>query len=292
MDVKSSFSNGVLEEEVYVRQRPGFESEKHPHQVYKLGKVLYGLKQKPRAWYGRLRGFLFERGFEMGKVDQTLFLLRQGRDILIVQVYVDDIVFGGSSNSLVARFVEDMSREFEMSMMGELQFFLRLQIKQSKEGTFVHQAKYTKDILRKFKMEDSKAMATPMSTTTALDADEEGELVDKEYRSMIGSLLNLTATRPDIQFSVCLCARFQASPSTSHRQAVKRIFRYLRHSPNFGLLYFASSSLALHGFSDTDFAGCRLDRKSTSWTCQFLGSSLVSWSSHKQSSVAQSTTEA
>jgi hypothetical protein len=156
MDVKSAFLNGVLEEEVYVRQRLGFESEKYSHWVYKLNKALYGLKQAPRAWYGRLRGFLFERGFERGKVDQTLFLLRQGRDILIVHVYVDDIVFGGSSNSLVARFAEDMSREFEMSMMGELQFFLGLQIKQSKEGTFVHQAKYTNDIVRKFKMEDSR----------------------------------------------------------------------------------------------------------------------------------------
>jgi hypothetical protein len=229
----------------------------------------------------------------MGKVDQTLFLLRQGRDILIVQVYMDDIVFGGSSNSLVARFAEDMSREFEMSMMGELQFFLGLQIKQSKEGTVVHQAKYTKDIVRKFKMKDSKAMTTPMSMTTALDADEEGEHVDqKEYQSMIRSLLYLTATRPDIQFSLCLCAHFQASPRTSHRQAVKRIFRYVRHTPDFGLWYIASSSLALHGFSDADFAGCRLDRKSTSGTCQFLGSSLASWSSRKESSVAQSTTDA
>jgi hypothetical protein len=156
---------------VYVRQPPGFESEKYPHWVYKLRKALYGLKHTPRAWYGKLRGFLFERGFEVGKVDQTLFLLRQGRDILIVQVYVDDIVFGGSSKSLVARFVDDMSREFEMSVMGELQFFPGLQIKQSKEGTFVHQAKYTKDIVRKFKMEDSKAMATLM---IALDVDEEG----------------------------------------------------------------------------------------------------------------------
>jgi hypothetical protein len=144
----------VLEEEVYVRQPPRFESEKYPHQVYKLRKALYGLKQAPRAWYGRLRGFLFERGFEMRKVDQTLFLLRQGRDILIVQVYMDDIVL---YNSLVARFAEELSREFEMSMMGELQFFLRLQIKQSKEGTFVCQAKYTKDIVMKFKRENSKA---------------------------------------------------------------------------------------------------------------------------------------
>jgi hypothetical protein len=128
MDAKSAFLNGVLEEEVYVRQPPGFESEKYPHRVYKLRKVLYGLKQAPRDRYGRLRRFQFERGFEMGKVDQTFFLLKQGKDILIVQVYMDDIVFGDSSNSLLARFAEDISSEFEMSMMGELQFFLSLQI--------------------------------------------------------------------------------------------------------------------------------------------------------------------
>jgi hypothetical protein len=197
---------------------------------------------------------------------------------------VDDIVFGGSSHSLVARFAEDMSKELEMSMMGEFQFFLGLQIKKAKEGTFVHEAKYRKDILKKFKMDDSKPLSTPMSTTTALDADEDGEPVDqKEYRSMIGPLLYLTAIRPDIQFSVCLCARFQVSLRTSHRQAVKRIFRYLRYTPKLGLWYSASSSLSLLGFSDADFAGCRVDRNSTSGTCQFLGSSLVSWSSHKQS---------
>jgi hypothetical protein len=181
---------------------------------------------------------------------------------------MDDIVFGGSSNSLVAWFAEDMSREFEMSMMGELQFFLGLQIKQSKEGAFVHQAKYIKDIVWKFKIEDSKAMAMPMSTTTAFDAHEEDEHVDqKEYRNKIESLLYLTTTRPDIQLSVCLGSRFQASPRTSHRQAVKRIFRYLRHTPDFDFGISASSSLDLHGFSDTDFAGCQLDRKSTSWIC-------------------------
>jgi hypothetical protein len=141
---------------------------------------------------------------------------------------VEDIVFGGSSHSLVARFAEDMSKEFEISMMGELQFFLGLQIKQAKEGTFVHQAKYRKDILKKLKMDDSKPLSTPISTTTALDANEDGEPVDqKEYRSLIGSLLYLMVTRLDIQFSVCLCARFQASARTSHWQVVKRIFRYL-----------------------------------------------------------------
>ncbi|WVZ83778.1 hypothetical protein U9M48_030883 [Paspalum notatum var. saurae] len=248
--------------------------------VYKLRKAHYGLKQAPRAWYARLKSFLLKSGFVMGFSRQDL-------------IYVDDIIFGGSSHALVSSFAEQMSREFEMSLMGELQFFLRLQIKQGLEGTFVHQAKYTRDILKKFNMGDSKPMTTPMITNTALDADEDGEAVDqKEFREMIGSLLYLTATRPDIQFAVCLCARYQASPGTSHRQAVKRIFRYLKFTPELGLWYSSGSSLSLRGFSDADHAGCRIDRKSTSGTCQLLGTSLVSWSSRKQASVALSTTEA
>ncbi|WVZ76642.1 hypothetical protein U9M48_024598, partial [Paspalum notatum var. saurae] len=200
-------------------------------------------------------------------------------------IYVDDIIFDGSSHAVVSSFAEQMSREFEMSLMGELQFFLGLQIKQGPEGTFVHQAKYTRDILKKFEMGDSKPMTTPMSTNTALDTDEDGEAVDqKEFRGMIGSLLYLTATRPDIQFAVCLCARYQASSRTSHHQAVKRIFRYLKFTPELGLWYSSGSSLSLRGFSDADHAGCRIDRKSTSGTCQLLGTSLVSWSSRKQAS--------
>ncbi|WVZ76525.1 hypothetical protein U9M48_024495 [Paspalum notatum var. saurae] len=262
MDVKSAFLNGFIEEEVYVRQPPGFESARFPDRVYKLRKALYGLRQASRAWYARLKSFLLKSGFVMRSVDKTLFLLSRGGDTLIVQIYVDDIIFGGSSHALVSSFDEQMSREFEMSLMGELQFFLGLQIKQGLEGTFVHQVKYTRDILKKFNMGDSKPMTTPMSTNTALDADEDGEAVEqKEFRGMIGSLLYLTVTRPDIQFAVCLCARYQASPRTSHRQAVKRIFSYLKFTPELGLWYSS-------------------------------GTSLVSWSSRKQASVALSTTEA
>lgn len=160
----------------------------------------------------------------MGSVDKTLFLLKQGSDTLLVQIYMDDIIFSGSSHALVSKYADLMSREFEMSMMGELTFFLGLQIMQTQQETFEHQGNYTKDILKKFNMGEAKPLSMPMSTTTALDADEEGEVVDqKEYRSMIGSSLYLTATRLDIQFAICLCARFQASPHTSHRQAVKRI---------------------------------------------------------------------
>jgi hypothetical protein len=184
-------------------------------------------------------------------------------------------------------FSKTTSKKFEMSMMGELTFFLGLQIKQTREGTFVHQGKYTKDLLRKFDIGEANPLSTPMSTTTALDKDKEGEVVDqKEYQSMIGPLLYLTAMRPDIQFMVYLCACFQPSPRTSHRQAIKRIMRYLRFTPKFGLWFLASSSLSLCGYSNTDYAGCRVERKSTPRTCQFLGSSLVSWSSRKQSTVA------
>ena len=186
-----------------------------------------------------------------------------------------------------------MVREFEMSMIGELNFFLGFQIKQLKEVTFIHQEKYTKDILKKFKMDDCKLIKTPMPTNGHLDLDEGGKSVDQTlYRSMIGSLLYLTASRPDIMFSVCMCARFQANPKESHISAVKRILRYLKHTPSIGLWYPKGASFTLLGYSDSDFAGCRVDRKSTSGGCHLLGHSLVSWSSKKQNFVALSTAEA
>jgi hypothetical protein len=166
-------------------------------------------------------------------------------------------------------------------------------VKQTKEDIFIHQAKYTKYLMKKFNMTELKLVSTPMSTTAALDLDENGEAVDqREYRSMIGSLVYLTVTRLDIQFVVCLCARFHVSPRSSHWMAVQQIFRYLKHNPEFGIWYSALSSLDLVGFFDADFAVCEIDQKSTSGTYHFLRSSLLCWSAHKQSAVAQSTTEA
>ena len=186
-----------------------------------------------------------------------------------------------------------MQNEFEMSMMGELKFFLGLQIKQTDNGTFINQAKYTKDLLKKFDLDNVKPIGTPMATSTKLDSDEQGKPVDtRKYRGMIGSLLYLTASRPDIMFSVCLCARFQANPKESHLSAVKRIFRYLKGTSSVGLWYPKTKSFDLIGYSDADFAGCKVDRKRTSGTCHFLGKALLSWFSKKQNSVALSTTEA
>jgi hypothetical protein len=183
--------------------------------------------------------------------------------------------------------------EFEMSMMGELKFFLGLQIKQTEDGIFLNQSKYVIDLLKRFGLTNAKAYGTPMSPSTKLDKDEKGKPVDvKLYRGMIGSLLYLTASRPDIMFSVCLCARFQSCPKESHLIAVKRIFRYLLGTIDLGLWYPKSNSFDLISYTDADFAGCKIDRKSTSGTCHFLGHSLVSWFSKKQNSVALSTAEA
>ncbi|KAK8983114.1 hypothetical protein V6N11_057870 [Hibiscus sabdariffa] len=292
-DVKSAFLNGFINEEVYVEQPPGFEDPKFSNHVFKLSKALYGLKQAPRACYERLSTFLVEKGFSKGKVDTTLFIKNDGKDILVVQIYVDDIIFGSTNELLCQDFAKLMQGEFEMSMMGELSFFLGLQIKQRKDGIFINQAKYIKEKLKKFGYENVKPQATPMSSSIKLDKDEKGKCVDsKLYRSMIGSLLYLTASRPDIMFSVCLCARFQANPKESHLKAIKRIFRYLQDTPSLGLWYPRDSTFDLHAYSDADYGGCKIDRKSTSGTCQFLGNMLISWFSKKQNSVALSTTEA
>jgi hypothetical protein len=276
MYVKSAFLNGVIQEEVFVRQPLGFKNPKYPNRVYKLSKALYGLKQAPRAWYASRKAFLLEHGYIRGSIDKTTFTLSHGNDFLLVQIYVDDIIFGGSSHILVSSFQEMMEKEFQMFMMGELTFFIGIQVKQTKQGTIVHQAKYMKHLIKNFNMGELKPVSTQMSTTTLLDPDENGEAADqREYGSMIGSLLYLRATLLDIQFTMCLCARFQASPRSSHQTAVQRIFKYLKHALEFGIWYSASLSLDLVIFSYANFVGCEIERKSTSGTCHFLGSSLV-----------------
>lgn len=181
----------------------------------------------------------------------------------------------------------------KMSMMGELNYFLGFQIKQLQEGIMINQSKYTKELWKRFRMDNSKIVSTPMSTSTKLDEDPNGKSVDiKQYRGIIGSLLYLTASRPDIMFSVCMCARFQANPKESHLHPVKRIFRYLKGTIYLGLFYPKDMTFHLTSYSDADFGGCKLDRKSTSGICHFLGKSLVPWSNKKQNSVALSTAEA
>ncbi|KAJ9541256.1 hypothetical protein OSB04_027762 [Centaurea solstitialis] len=293
MDVKSAFLYGTIDEEVYVSQPPGFEDPDYPDRVYKLRKALYGLHQAPRAWYDTLSTYLLENKFERGVIDKTLFIRRTKNDVLLVQIYVDYIIFGSTDDKLCKEFEELMHRKFKMSSMGELTFFLGLQVKQKPDGIFLNQSKYVASILQKFGMSDAKPASTPMETHKHLNADAEGEEVDvHHYRSMIGSLMYLTASRPDIMFAVCVCARYQVRPKESHLHAVERIFRYLKGQPKLGLSYPKDSSFDLVAYTDSDYGGANLDRKSTSGGCQFLESRLVSWQCKKQTTVSQSTTEA
>jgi hypothetical protein len=209
MDVKSAFLNGPTKEEVYVEQPPGFEDSEYPNNVYKLSKALYGLKQAPRVWYECLRDFLITNGFKVGKADPTLFTKTIANDLFVCLYYVDDIIFGSTNKSTCEEFSRIMNQKFEMSMMGELKYFLGFQVKQLQEGTFISQTKYIQGILTKLGMKDAKPIKTPMGTNGHLDLDTGGKSVDqKVYRSMIGSLLYLCASRPDIMLSVCMCAIF------------------------------------------------------------------------------------
>jgi hypothetical protein len=278
---------------LYVEQPLGFEDDMYPNHIYKLSKALYGLKQAPRAWYECLRDFLISNAFKVGKADPTLFTKTCNADLFVCQIYVDDIIFGSTNLKSCEEFSRVMMQKFEMSVMGKLNYFIGFQVKQLKEGTFISETKYTQDLLKRFGMKDAKTTNTPMGTDGHLDLNKGGKSVDqKVYRSMIGSLLYLCASRPNIVLTVCMCARFQSDPKECHLVAVKRILRYLVSTPYFRIWYPKGSTFDLIGYSDSDYDGCKVDRKSTSGTCQFLGRSLVSWSSKKQTSVTLSTAKA
>ncbi|GJS02646.1 putative ribonuclease H-like domain-containing protein [Tanacetum coccineum] len=293
MDIKSTFLYGKIDEEVYVSQPSGFVDPKFPKKVYKVVKALYGLYQAPRAWYATLSTFLLKSRYRRGTIDKTLFIKNDKNDIMLVQVYVDDIIFGSTKRYWCDEFEALLKSRFQMRSMGELTFFLGLQVKQKEDGIFISQDKYVAEILKKFDFTCVKTTSTPIETQKPLTKDEESADVDVHlYRSMIGSLMYLTASRPDIMFVVCACSRFQVTPTTSHLNVVKIIFRYLKGKPKLCLWYPKVSSFDLEAYSDSDYARANLDRKSTTGGCQFPGRRLISWQCKKQTIVATSTIEA
>ncbi|GJV28442.1 putative ribonuclease H-like domain-containing protein [Tanacetum coccineum] len=242
----------------------------HPYKVFKVIKLFYGLHQAPRAWYETLSSFLLENGFRRGTIDKTLFIKKNKSDIMLVQVYVNDIIFCSTKKS--------KRTEFEEQQLMEI---------------FICTRQVCADILKKFILLPSKTATTPIESNKPLVKDEDGVEVDvHEYQSMIGSLMYLTASRPDIMFVVCACARFQVTQKYSHLHAVKRIFRYLKHQLKLGLWYPRNSPFELEAFSDNDYVLANLDRKSITGGCQFLGRRLISWQCIKRTIMENSTTEA
>ncbi|GJY34136.1 retrovirus-related pol polyprotein from transposon TNT 1-94 [Tanacetum coccineum] len=255
IDVKTAFLNGNLWEEVYVSQPNGFVDPDNPYHVYKLKKALYGLKQALLAWYDTLSSFLISQDFYKGSVNPTLFIRKEGKELLLVQVYVDDIIFAASTPELCDLFAKIMCSKFKMSMMGKISFFLGLQIFQNPRGIFINQSKYALESLKKYDLDSCDPVDTPMVEKSKLDEDKEGKTIDpSQYRGMIGTLLYLTASRPDLQFAICMCARYQARPTKKHLHAVKRIFRYLRGTVNRGLWYPKDSSMIKQHLKIADHA--------------------------------------
>lgn len=293
LDVKNAFLHGDLQEEVYMYPPPGF-GEKFGRRVCKLKKSLYGLKQSPRAWFERFTRFIKSQGYAQGHSDHTLFVRVSAmlkRAILIV--YVDDIIITGDDSEEISSLKHRLAKEFEIKELGQLRYFLGMEVARSKKGIVVTQRKYVLDLLNDTGMSGCRPAETPVEVNLRLEEGKEGTQVDKErYQRLVGKLIYLSHTRPDITFAVSLVSQFMHSPCQEHLEAVYRILRYLKGTPGRGLYFKKNEKRNVELYTDADWAGSLVDRRSTSGYCSFMWGNLVTWRSKKQSVVARSTAEA
>jgi len=293
LDVKSAFLHGDLKEDVFVEQPKGFEVEEESSKVYKLKKALYGLKQAPRAWYSRIEEFFGKEGFEKCYCEHTLFVKKERSDFLVVSVYVDDLIYTGSSMEMIEGFKNSMMEEFAMTDLGKMKYFLGVEVIQDERGIFINQRKYAAEIIKKYGMEGCNSVKNPIVPGQKLTKAGAGDVVDPtKFKQLIGSLRYLTTTRPDLIFSVNLVSRYMESPNEQHLLAVKRILRYVQGTLDLGIQYERGGATELVGFVDSDYAGDVDDRKSTSGYVFMLGGGAIAWASKKQPIVTLSTTEA
>jgi hypothetical protein len=292
MDVKTAFLNGVIEEEVYIEQPQGFEVEDRKSHVCRLKKALYGLKQAPRAWYGRIESFLMSLGFTKSKAVSNLYFKVMNDEPVILLLYVDDLFLTGEEN-IITECKKRLASKFEMKDLGLMHYFLGLEVWQSPERIFLNQGKYIVKILKRLDMLECNSMNTPMEAKLKLLVDTSSELIDATlYRQIIGSLMYLTNTRPDICFFVNTLSQFLVEPRHVHLVAAKHVMRYLKGTIDCGLSYDGDHNFTLSGYTDADWEGSVSDRKSTSGCCFSLGSTMISWQSRKQSIISLSTAEA
>jgi len=293
LDVNNAFLHGHLIEKVYMKQPPGFRSREKPNHVCCLTKAIYGLKQAPRAWYSALKQALLEFGFINAKSDSSLFVFHASSTLAYCLVYVDDLILTGNNSTFVASVIDQLGQKFSIKDLGSLHFFLGVEVIPTKEGLFLTQHKYIRDLLAKTSMDGAKDVTTPLYTSVSLKLADGSSSVDStEYRRVIGALQYLSLTRPDISFTVNKLSQFMHSPTQTHWTATKRLLRYLKNTIFHGINIRKTSSPALTCFSDADWAGSLDDRKSTSAYLLFLGHTPISWSSKKQRAIARSSTEA
>ena len=293
LDVKSAFVNGYLEEEIFVEQPEGFYVNGKKDKVYLLKKALYGLKQAPRAWYSRIDAYLLTLGCQKSQSEFTLYIKKIKEDNLIVSLYVDNLLVTGNNVGLVNEFKVEMKQVLEMTDLGEMTYFLGIEVHQQQHDIFICQKKYAKEILKKFRMEECKPTSTLMNQKEKFCKENGAEKANEGlFRSMIGCLMYLTSTRPDIMYVVSLLSRYMHCASKNNFQAAKRVLRYVKGTIDYGIKFSQVKNFVLHGYSDSDWTGCVDDMQSTSGYCFSFGSGIFSWSSKKQEVVAQSTVEA
>ncbi|RVW69268.1 Copia protein [Vitis vinifera] len=294
LDIKNAFLNGDLEEEVYMEIPPGFEESMAKNQVCKLQKSLYGLKQSPRAWFDRFTKAVLKLGYKQGQADHTLFVKKShAGKMAILIVYVDDIILSGNDMEELQNLTKYLSEEFEVKDLGNLKYFLGMVVARSRKGIVVSQRKYILDLLKETGMLGCKPSDTPMDSQKKLGIEKESTPVDRgRYQRLVGRLIYLSHTRPDIGFAVSVVSQFMHSPTEEHMEAVYRILRYLKMTPGKGLFFKKTENRDTEVYSDADWAGNIIDRRSTSGYCSFVWGNLVTWRSKKQSVVARSSAEA
>ncbi|KAM3407194.1 hypothetical protein ACQJBY_000937 [Aegilops geniculata] len=292
LDVKNAFLHGDLHEEVYMEIPPGFSKPETSRKVCKLRKSLYGLKQSPRAWFDRFRRAVCNMGYKQCNGDHTVFYRHSKCQITILAVYVDDIIITGDDDVEISRLKKSLSKEFEVKDLGQLKYFLGIEIARSPKGIVLSQRKYALDLLSDTGMLGCRPASTPIDQNHKLCA-ESGEPVDKEkYQRLVGRLIYLCHTRPDISYAVSVVSRYMHDPRSGHLETVYRILRYLKGNPGRGLWFKKNGHLNIDGYCDADWGSCLDDRRSTSGYCVFVGGNLVSWRSKKQPVVSKSTAEA
>ena len=283
LDVNNVFLHGDLNESFYMRIPQGVISPKSG-QVCKLRKSLYSLKQASRQWFEKLTKFLLTRGFTQATSDHTLFIKSTSTSFIVILVYVDDIILGGTSLDVFDYLKAALHKAFCIKNLGHLKFFLGLDVACTFKGISLFQWKYCLELLEDAGLSSCKPASTPLDPSMRLSQDGGPSFTDiAAYRRLVGKLLYLTTTRPDIAFSTQQLSQFMLSPNETHYKAVLRVIRYLKRSPGRGLFFPQSADLQIFGFSDADWGGCVDTRRSISGYCFFIGSSLVSWKSKKQS---------
>ncbi|GKC75179.1 ribonuclease H-like domain-containing protein, partial [Tanacetum coccineum] len=292
LDVKNAFLHGHLSETVYMHQPPGFVNLNKPDYVCHLQRSLYGLKQSPRAWFQRFASYATRVGFQHSKTDSFLFVFHLGSDIAYLLLYVDDIILTASSSVFLQRIIASLYSEFAMTDLGSLNYFLGISAQRSASGLFLSQSKFAEEILERAHMRNCNPCRTPVDTDSKLGLDGEPASDPTLYRSLAGALQYLTFTRSDLSYAVQQACLYMHDPRDPHFTALKRILCYVRGTLDYGLQLHVSSTTQLTAYTDADWAGCPVTRRSTSGYCMFLGDNLLSWSAKRQITLSRSSAEA